>query len=334
MKKKIRILFTGLCYVALLTGCGNISQATKKIELGKNVTVMDLVNCKEGVSASIKNKSALNTMKLGSYDVVFNVKNSDGKTEEKTFTYEVVDTTAPEITTDDKLTIIKGVDFNVQELVAATDLSGDVKIISSAEVDTKTPGEYPITVTAEDASGNKATKDIIVTVIERTETNFRNVVWGDNTQMVSSLETAEPVDSPDVDETFLLYSDTVATVPVEVFYLIDPEYGTYSAGYMNYDYSYAQADKAIADYFTLKESLVKKYGEPNKKSELGYLSSLGTYGSINESMMLGLIYYRAEWTVPETNTIIGLDAYQDNYGYLCRVKYEDTRYEADYSGSF
>ena len=334
MKKRAGVLLIGACSAVLLAGCGNVSQTTKKIELGENVTAMDLVKCKEGVSASFKDEKQLDIMKVGSYEVTFTIKEGD-KTEDKTFTYEVVDTTAPEITSKEKIVLVKGAEFNIQKLVTASDMSGEVTITSSVDVDTKKPGDYPIVVTAKDASGNETTKDMTITVLNRTETNFRNAAWGDSMDMVRNLETAKEVA---VDGSAVVFEDVLCGLNTQIFYNVDESYGLESAIY-NITESYTVGSKYIEDYYTLRKELVAKYGEPTAAAEPKKLSFVADYGynstDPGAALQMGYIEYGAQWIMPDKNTkIVLLTRANVAFDISTSLGYFDTRYKEDNSGSF
>ena len=55
---------------------------------------------------------------------------------------------------------------------AASDLSGDIDVVSSGTVDTDTLGEYTITYSATDASGNSAEVSRVVNVVDTTAPVF------------------------------------------------------------------------------------------------------------------------------------------------------------------
>lgn len=336
MRKAICSIAFIVCFISmLLTGCGsNIKQTKNTVELGSTaVRLIDLVECAEGISVIVKDMGEFDTTKIGSYDVTFEVTNENGEKKEKVFTFTVVDTIAPEISTGDKLTLIKGVNFNIEELVTATDKSGNVEIASSSEIDTNVPGEYPITVTATDTSGNEASKDIIVTVLERTETNFRNTVWGDSIAMVESIETESKI--ADAQDGFLFYNGNIAGLETTICYMFDEEYGLYRAGYLIDKQYLSSGNIAISDYYSLRDILTKKYGEPDSKEEPIILSFLAQYAPDDGSaLLMGEIMYTATWELPEQNTRICVEAFSSNYEIIVRAMYEDTRYEADYSGDF
>lgn len=337
MKWNRMVCFAGICGAVLLSACNNVTQATKKLELGSEVGMMDLLECKKGTSAIIKDRTKLDIMTIGEYDVPFVITDENGKTYEKTFTFEVVDTVAPEIISGDRITVIKGGEFNLQEAIVATDLSGDVVITSSDKVDTSIPDEYNITVVAEDKAGNVTQKDVCVDVIEREETNFRSTIWGDSLEMIDSLEPEELQSESKGTKTTAFVLSNISGIDVYVVYQLDSEYGLYKAAYLSVEeYNYLTSNRAISDYFTFNEQLVKKYGEPDRMDEPRILSdrNLVRHMDVELALSYGWIAYESEWQLPEQNTEIILDTFYDGDVIRCRVVYSDTRYEEDYSASF
>lgn len=125
------------------------------VDLGKNVTLdnpTDLVD----------------TSKLGekSIDVVY-LKN--GKKEVYTVKINIVDTTKPEIECDDRIELYVGATVDVSELGKVTDNSKEeIKPVITGDYKLDTEGEYKVTITAKDSSGNEATKEVTL-VIKKVE---------------------------------------------------------------------------------------------------------------------------------------------------------------------
>lgn len=107
-----------------------------------------------------------------SVDVTANKLWSKFKSFSVTGSAAVVDTTAPEFTESvDEIKITEGDDVDVKSKFKATDLSGDVTIALDGSVDNAKVGTQTLKVTATDVNGNKAEKEVKVTVEEKqTET--------------------------------------------------------------------------------------------------------------------------------------------------------------------
>ena len=102
--------------------------------------------------------------KVGDYKV-----NLTYKDEIKTVKVVVKDTTAPEITAPENIEILQGTDlatFDFKSLIIATDLATINELtVDYSTVDINVPAEYTVKASIEDANGNKAEKDVKVTVI-------------------------------------------------------------------------------------------------------------------------------------------------------------------------
>ncbi|MFR4533256.1 MAG: hypothetical protein ACLT5Y_17260 [Thomasclavelia ramosa] len=102
--------------------------------------------------------------KVGDYKV-----NLTYKDETKTVKVVVKDTTAPEITTPENIEILQGTDlatFDFKSLIIATDLATMNELtVDYSTVDINVPAEYMLKANIEDTNGNKAEKDVKITVI-------------------------------------------------------------------------------------------------------------------------------------------------------------------------
>ncbi len=102
--------------------------------------------------------------KVGDYKV-----NLTYKDETKTVKVVVKDTTAPEITAPENIEILQGTDlatFDFKSLIIATDLATMNELtVDYSTVDINVPAEYTVKASIEDTNGNKAEKDVKVTVI-------------------------------------------------------------------------------------------------------------------------------------------------------------------------
>ena len=102
--------------------------------------------------------------KVGDYKV-----NLTYKDETKTVKVVVKDTTAPEMTVPENIEILQGTDlatFDFKSLVRVTDLAPLNELtVDYSTVDINIPTEYTVKASIEDTNGNKAEKDVKVTVI-------------------------------------------------------------------------------------------------------------------------------------------------------------------------
>ena len=102
--------------------------------------------------------------KVGDYKV-----NLTYKDETKTVKVVVKDTTAPEITSPENIEILQDTDlatFDFKSLIIATDLATINELtVDYSTVDINVPAEYTVKANIEDTNGNKAEKDVKITVI-------------------------------------------------------------------------------------------------------------------------------------------------------------------------
>ena len=126
------------------------------------------------VKVSVKS-SDVDMSKAGVYHVTYEATDVAGNTSTKTITVTVTglsDNTVPTITASD-LTIEKGSTFDPLKGVSAVDdVDGKTDVVvASNPVDTSKPGSYTVVYTATDKSGNKATKSVVVKVVDKTSTD-------------------------------------------------------------------------------------------------------------------------------------------------------------------
>jgi hypothetical protein len=103
----------------------------------------------------------------GNYTITYSATDPRGKTGTATRTVNVVETTAPVITLNgsNPLTVECGTAFVDPGATASDACAGAVPAVPSGSVDVNTPGDYTITYTATDPSGNTATATRTVTVV-------------------------------------------------------------------------------------------------------------------------------------------------------------------------
>lgn len=108
----------------------------------------------------------VDTSSIGSYTITYSATDNAGNSSTTTRTVTVVDITAPVITLigDDPLNHAYGVTYSELGATAIDDVDGSVEVSISGEVDINTLGEYPLTYTATDSSGNESSITRTVTV--------------------------------------------------------------------------------------------------------------------------------------------------------------------------
>ncbi len=164
------------------------------MEYSKDVPVdaLTLVTATNGEKADdslvvTANPSTVDPSKIGNTDIVYTVKDKDsfGVEVSKDFncTITVKDTKNPVITVNqdtysltvgdsfDPATVVQSVKDDVDGDITKTDKAPDKNEAGyytiTSDVDTATAGNYKITVDAVDKNGNKASKDVTVTVAEK-----------------------------------------------------------------------------------------------------------------------------------------------------------------------
>ena len=110
-------------------------------------------------STSVSSSGTVDTSTVGSYTISYTATDKAGNSATASRTVNVVDTTAPVVTVLGKNpdTAQLGSDAYPDAGATATDLSGTVEVVTSGTVDTDKVGEYTLTYTATDASGNAGT---------------------------------------------------------------------------------------------------------------------------------------------------------------------------------
>ena len=121
----------------------------------------------------VTSSGTVDTSTVGSYTITYTATDKDGNTATATRTVNVVDTTAPEVTVtgDNPATTELGADYE-DAGATATDASGTVEVVTTGTVDKDTVGEYTLTYTATDASGNAGTATRTVNVTDTTSPVF------------------------------------------------------------------------------------------------------------------------------------------------------------------
>ena len=144
----------------------SVTSGTDTVELGATWT--DAGATADG-GETVTTSGSVDTSTVGTYTITYSATDASGNTSSETRTVTVVDTTAPVVTVtgDTSVTVELGSTYS-DAGATATDLSGDVTVVSSGTVDTDTLGEYVITYTSTDASGNTGTATRTVTVVDTT----------------------------------------------------------------------------------------------------------------------------------------------------------------------
>jgi len=145
-----------------------IGQPLTEDDIRKLLEVTD--NSKADIDPEI-DMSKVDTSKPGKYPVEIKAKDPSGNESTKTIEVEVQDKEPPVIDGADKRQYPRGKPLNPEDIlkdmgIKVTDNSGEdiTPDVDMSQVDTSTPGTYPVDITAEDSSGNKTTKRVEITI--------------------------------------------------------------------------------------------------------------------------------------------------------------------------
>lgn len=118
------------------------------------------------VSVSISGSVDIN--KLGEYTLTYTAVDSSGNSANESRTVTVVDTTPPVITLlgESDIQVEAGSEYTDAGATASDTVDGDVSVTIEGSVNTSALGEYTLTYSANDLSGNSSTTTRIITVID------------------------------------------------------------------------------------------------------------------------------------------------------------------------
>ncbi|SCI95797.1 Internalin-A precursor [uncultured Clostridium sp.] len=142
-----------------------INASDKTIKVGEKFNPMEGVTATDKEDGNITNKikvieDTVNTNKVGTYKVVYEVTDSQGAKVVKTITVNVKSNDKPVISGANNISIIEGTKFDPMKGVTATDtedgnITKDIKV--TGKVDINKPGKYELTYTVTDKDGNTTT---------------------------------------------------------------------------------------------------------------------------------------------------------------------------------
>jgi len=137
------------------------------VEFGDKVKVSDFL---ENLNGTLVNDNQIDTEKLGDIEVSFDFINIKNKPRTYKFTIKVVDLDAPKIFSGDSFTVKVGYEKKLTDvLLSGDDIDDNPKREIIGEYDVNTPGEYNLTYSITDSSGNRTQKDFILYVKEETK---------------------------------------------------------------------------------------------------------------------------------------------------------------------
>ena len=147
------------------------------------------------------------------------------------------------------------------------------------------------------------------------EFTFRNTSWGMNKEFVKA---SEKIELQYEEENVLVYKDELGSFDVNVVYifskdkLVRTKYMVLSKHTNETDY--------ISDYNTLKEILIKKYGDPKEDEQIWkndlYKSNSSEWGM---AIAVGQLFYYCQWSNKDTSLILYLSG--ENYEIEFGIEY-------------
>ena len=143
------------------------------VELGGSYTDAGATASDDSGNATLVTSGTVDTNSLGSYQITYTATDSSGNISQAFRTVNVVDTTAPVVTVtgDNPVTVELGSSYT-DAGATASDISGDVTVVTTGAVDTNTIGSYTLTYTSTDSSGNAGTAARTVNVVDTTAPVF------------------------------------------------------------------------------------------------------------------------------------------------------------------
>lgn len=280
-------------YFKVYEGDFMIEQAQETFELGRNQELLKTLkyDSKSIKDITIADDGGFTTDKTGDYTAVFDVMNSRRNHRDISFTYHVIDTTAPEIEiSQNELFIARGSLFNLEQYVTVEDLSGTCTIEYSGDFDPDKDGVYNISVYASDASGNLSEKkNMTITVEDRSNCDIRMANFGESREIVKRYETSKLVIDQ---EDMLVYHTRFNDVEADLVFWFNSQEQLYAVGYLMGEASLNE-DMFISKYDSLTALLEEKYGAPDNHKKINNSTLL------NEGSALWLGYYarQDEWNL-------------------------------------
>ncbi|MDA8982758.1 DUF5011 domain-containing protein, partial [Gammaproteobacteria bacterium] len=177
-------------------------------------------------------ESNVDTAKVGSYTVTYSATDAAGNIGTATRIVNITDTTKPAITIigDNPATAEFGLTYT-DAGATASDLSGDISVITSGSVNTNIIGSYTLTYSATDASGNTGTS--FRTVIVQDTTGPVITILGDNPQTVELVQYDPPSS---------IYKDTAGAISQDGEEITTDDTGVDNAGIGTYFVYYSATD--------------------------------------------------------------------------------------------
>ena len=293
-----------------LIGCGNdgfntVHQVIDTVEVGDNIEAIDCIDFDKSLinDVTLSNDGGFSVKKSGKYTIIYTATNTKGKSKDLKFDVTVEDTVAPTVTIKEKnIKIPVGFDFSLNEYVSIEDGSLNPKLISEGEVNTDKEGKYTITVSAKDDSGNQSEAVELMVMVEKRETDLRNVKFGDSHEIVQKFETEAELVSEYTEgkvNNTLAYVTSVAGVEVTLIYSFNKNDELFGVSFIVMD-EHSDYNEYYRDFVKVDESLTVKYGKPDVQDV--HKGSLYDYCyDVGEAIMTGQVVFNTEWDLDNMN---------------------------------
>ena len=158
-------------------------------------------------------------------------------------------------------------------------------------------------------------------VTQRKNTDFRDIIWGDDIDTLIQYEG----DDYDLSDNIYTYERKVAGYDAYTFFTVGDDEKIHSAGY-SFMNTYTVGSQYISQYNILKKSLTEKYGEPYE-DEIIPLETQSLIDTAGESKALeyGYVVYRSRWKTNTSEIMLGMMSENYNIGLI--IQYNDINYE-------
>jgi len=173
--------------VIMLNGEANITLEQNAVYTELGATALDAVDGNISVIIS----GTVDTSTIGNYTVMYTAQDSAGNEANLTRTVRVTDVTPPSIILngDENITIVEGGVYEELGATASDTVDENISVSINGTVDTTTIGEYILTYTATDSSGNSASVSRTVNV-KSNEPTLESLVL--STKQTSFIRKKEP----------------------------------------------------------------------------------------------------------------------------------------------
>ncbi len=154
-----------------------IKNAIVKVELNDNLEVPFNIKIKvsdfiKSINGKITNDYLVNTSVVGDKKVTFSYINEEDILLKYSFDIKIVDNTSPIIDINSSYTVTKGYSKNLLDVIRCYDDYDDNPTCTiNGEYDVNSVGNYPLTFTAKDQSGNETHKDFTLKVINKSNSS-------------------------------------------------------------------------------------------------------------------------------------------------------------------